>query len=157
MPEFADPEKRNVFIQDMSSKAKKHYNLTDEQIGTVKTAEEVRILNDALKWQDLQANKGKAQQKAEGARPVVKPAAKRAANSGRVSKAKKAEAAKKWCENPDINLNNINYMINMDMIGRLNDSTKKIVVVGGHSSITVKNYYNIYKLKLLFYSLHLLV
>ena len=93
MPEFADPEKRNVFIQDMSSKAKKHYNLTDEQIGTVKTAEEVRILNDALKWQDLQANKGKAQQKAEGARPVVKPAAKRAANSGRVSKAKKAEAA----------------------------------------------------------------
>ena len=93
MPEFADPEKRNVFIQDMSSKAKKHYNLTDEQIGTVKTAEEVRILNDALKWRDLQANKGKAQQKAEGARPVVKPAAKRAANSGRVSKAKKAEAA----------------------------------------------------------------
>jgi len=93
MPEFADPEKRNVFIQDMSSKAKKHYDLTDEQIGTVKTAEEVRILNDALKWRDLQANKGKAQQKAEGARPVVKPAAKRAANSGRVSKAKKAEAA----------------------------------------------------------------
>lgn len=93
MPEFADPEKRNVFIQDISSKAKKHYDLTDEQIGTVKTAEEVRILNDALKWRDLQANKGKAQQKAEGARPVVKPAAKRAANSGRVSKAKKAEAA----------------------------------------------------------------
>ena len=92
MPEFADPEKRNVFIQDMSTKAKKHYDLTDEQIGTVKTAEEVRILNDALKWRELQANKGKAQEKAEGARPVVKPAAKRAASSGRVSRAKKAEA-----------------------------------------------------------------
>ena len=92
MPEFADPEKRNVFIQDMSAKAKKHYDLTDEQIGTVKTAEEVRILNDALKWRELQANKGKAQEKAEGARPVVKPAAKRAASSGRVSRAKKAEA-----------------------------------------------------------------
>ena len=38
--------------------------------------------------------------------------------------------SKKWCENPDINLTNINYMINMDMIGRLNDSTKKLIVYG---------------------------
>ena len=92
MPEFADPEKRSVFIQDMSSKAKKHYDLTDEQISTVKTAEEVMILNDALKWRELQANKSNAQKKAEGARPVVKPAAKRAATAGKASKAKKAKA-----------------------------------------------------------------
>jgi Zn-dependent M28 family amino/carboxypeptidase len=38
--------------------------------------------------------------------------------------------SKKWCENPDIDLSKINYMVNMDMIGRLNDSTKKIVVYG---------------------------
>lgn len=38
--------------------------------------------------------------------------------------------SKKYCENPDIDLTNINYMINMDMIGRLNDSTKKIVIYG---------------------------
>jgi len=38
--------------------------------------------------------------------------------------------SKKWCENPDINLSNVNYMINMDMIGRLNDSTKKLVIYG---------------------------
>ena len=92
MPEFADPEKRSVFIQNMSSKAKKHYDLTDEQISTVKTAEEVMILNDALKWRELQANKSNAQKKAEGARPVVKPAAKRAATAGKASKAKKAKA-----------------------------------------------------------------
>ena len=93
MPEFADPEKRSVFIQDMSSKAKKHYDLTDEQISTVKTAEEVMILNDALKWRELQANKSNAQKKAEGARPVVKPAAKRAATAGKASKAKRATQA----------------------------------------------------------------
>ena len=92
MPEFADPEKRSVFIQDMSSKAKKHYDVTNEQISTVKTAEEVMILNDALKWRELQANKSNAQKKAEGARPVVKPAAKRAATAGKASKAKKAKA-----------------------------------------------------------------
>ena len=92
MPEFGDPEKRSVFIQEVATKAKKHYNLSDEQINTVKYAEEVMVLNDAIKWRELQANKGKAQQKAEGARPVVKPAAKRAAIAGKVSRAKKAEA-----------------------------------------------------------------
>lgn len=38
--------------------------------------------------------------------------------------------SKKYCEDPDIELSKINYMINMDMIGRLNDSTKKLLVYG---------------------------
>ncbi len=38
--------------------------------------------------------------------------------------------SKKYCENSDIELSKINYMINMDMIGRLNDSTKKLLVYG---------------------------
>lgn len=38
--------------------------------------------------------------------------------------------SKKWCDKPTIPLNTINYMINMDMIGRLNDSTKKLLVYG---------------------------
>lgn len=38
--------------------------------------------------------------------------------------------SKKYCENPDIDLKTVNYMINMDMIGRLNDSTKKVLVYG---------------------------
>ena len=38
--------------------------------------------------------------------------------------------SKKWCDNPDLDLTKINYMINMDMIGRLNDSTKKLIVYG---------------------------
>jgi hypothetical protein len=38
--------------------------------------------------------------------------------------------SKKWCDNPTYPLEKINYMINMDMIGRLNDSTKKIIVYG---------------------------
>ncbi len=46
--------------------------------------------------------------------------------------------SKKYCENPDIDLKDVNYMVNMDMIGRLNDSTKKIVVYGvGTSPIWV--------------------
>jgi len=38
--------------------------------------------------------------------------------------------SKKWCDNPDMDLKNVNFMVNMDMIGRLNDSTKKLVVYG---------------------------
>ena len=95
MPEFADPEKQATIIQDIKSKSQQYYGLTDEQLNTVKTADELRILRDALKYRELVANKSKAQQKAEGARPVVKPAAKRAEDAGRVSNAKKAKAAMK--------------------------------------------------------------
>ncbi len=38
--------------------------------------------------------------------------------------------SKKYIENPDIDLKSVDYMINMDMIGRLNDSTKKLLVYG---------------------------
>lgn len=38
--------------------------------------------------------------------------------------------SKKWCENPSYPLERINYMVNMDMIGRLNDSTHKLLVHG---------------------------
>jgi hypothetical protein len=92
MPEFADPEKRTAMVQDITVKAKKHYKLTDEQMSVVESAEEIMILNDAIKWRELQSGKSKATKKAEGARPVVKPAAKRAATAGRKSAEAKAKA-----------------------------------------------------------------
>jgi hypothetical protein len=92
MPEFADPEKRASLVQDITTKAKKHYKLTDEQMSVVESAEEIMILNDALKWRELQASKSKATKKAEGARPVVKPAAKRAVIAGKKSAQAKAKA-----------------------------------------------------------------
>jgi aminopeptidase YwaD len=41
--------------------------------------------------------------------------------------------SKYFVENPTINLGNVNYMINMDMVGRLNDSTK-VLTVGGYGT-----------------------
>ncbi|OFY85675.1 MAG: hypothetical protein A3F72_12040 [Bacteroidetes bacterium RIFCSPLOWO2_12_FULL_35_15] len=38
--------------------------------------------------------------------------------------------SKKFCENPTIDFSKVNYMINMDMIGRLNDTTKKLIIYG---------------------------
>jgi hypothetical protein len=38
--------------------------------------------------------------------------------------------SKYFVENPTISLNSVNYMVNMDMVGRMNDSTKTITVGG---------------------------
>lgn len=38
--------------------------------------------------------------------------------------------SKKYCDNPTVDLAKVNYMINMDMIGRLNDSTHKLIIYG---------------------------
>lgn len=93
MPEFADPEKRSLFIQDMTKKAEKHYQLTSEQMATVKTADEVMILTDALKYRELMANKSNATKKAKDARPtVVTPSARKSNIAGKASKAKSAKA-----------------------------------------------------------------
>ena len=38
--------------------------------------------------------------------------------------------SKRFCENPTIDFSKVNYMLNMDMIGRLNDSTKQLIIYG---------------------------
>lgn len=38
--------------------------------------------------------------------------------------------SKRWCENPTLPIDKINYMLNMDMIGRLNTETNKLVISG---------------------------
>ncbi len=38
--------------------------------------------------------------------------------------------SKRFCENPTVDLTKVNYMMNMDMIGRLNDSTKALLIYG---------------------------
>jgi hypothetical protein len=91
IPEFADPVKRTAFIQNTSNKAKQHYGLTDDQIGTVKTAVETRILNDAIKYRELVAKRKSVQSKGEKARPVVKAGAKKRPD-GVAETRKKAQA-----------------------------------------------------------------
>lgn len=55
--------------------------------------------------------------------------------------------SKYFTEHPTIDLSSVDYMINMDMVGRLNDSTK-ILTIGGYgtsptwSAVISKNYFN---------------
>jgi len=55
--------------------------------------------------------------------------------------------SKYFTENPTIDLKTVNYMINMDMVGRLNDSSK-VLTIGGYgtspewSNVVSKDYYD---------------
>jgi Zn-dependent M28 family amino/carboxypeptidase len=55
--------------------------------------------------------------------------------------------SKFFVENPTISLNSINYMINMDMVGRMNDSTKTITVGGYGTSPSWKSIFDNVKSK----------
>jgi len=56
--------------------------------------------------------------------------------------------SKYFTEHPTIDLKTVNYMINMDMVGRLNDSTK-VLTIGGYgtspewSNVIRKDYFNL--------------
>lgn len=100
VPEFADPEKRQHFIQDVTTNAERFYGITAERLGDLKSADELLILSDALKYRKLQENKSKAQKKAEGARPV-KPAAKRAQQTAKARRVKETQA--KMAKSGDVN------------------------------------------------------
>ncbi len=47
--------------------------------------------------------------------------------------------SKYFVENPTISLNSVNYMINMDMVGRMNDSSKTITIGGYGTSPSWQN------------------
>jgi hypothetical protein len=92
MPEFADPQKRDALMMDITTKAKKHYNLTDEMLSTVQTAEEVAILRDALRYREAVARKDQAKAKVQGKPPVAKPSAKKSMQTDKQRQRKQAKA-----------------------------------------------------------------
>ena len=58
--------------------------------------------------------------------------------------------SKYFTEHPTVDLNTINYMINMDMVGRLNDSTHLITVGGYGTSPSWEQIYHLSKKKKLY-------
>ena len=92
MPEFADPQKRDALMMDITTKAKKHYSLTDEMLSTVQTAEEVAILRDALRYREAVARKDQAKAKVQGKPPVAKPSAKKSMQTDKARQTKQAKA-----------------------------------------------------------------
>ena len=101
IPELADPERGKQMKERLVRTGIEAYGYSPEEMAQVMDARAVRVLADAMKYRQLQQNKGKAEQKAKGARPVVKPGVKRSDNDGKVAKQRKAAARMKQTGNVD--------------------------------------------------------
>ena len=54
----------------------KDYGFTDDELGGITDPRAVKVLHDAMKYRQLQANKGKVQKQVQGKPPVLKPGSK---------------------------------------------------------------------------------
>lgn len=87
IPEIADPEKGTRLKQAMAETARKA-GYSDEEVAQVFDHRAILILDKARRWDELQASKGKAKKKAQGARPVVKPGARPKTNPDQAAREK---------------------------------------------------------------------
>jgi hypothetical protein len=77
IPEFADEKKGQQLKEKLVSIGMKHYGYSNAEIEQITDARAIKVLNDARKYQSIVAGKSKAEVKTKGAKPVVKPGAKK--------------------------------------------------------------------------------
>lgn len=88
IPEFADPQKAEKVKADIFRGGQEYYGIPQEALATLKDAVEVEILNDAIKYRRMLANKTTAKAKVQDAKPMVKPGAKKVQNGQAVTRKK---------------------------------------------------------------------
>jgi hypothetical protein len=79
IPEFADTNKAGKLKDQLVTIGSNHYGYTNEEISNITDARAIKVLNDAMKYQDIISGKTKAKVKTQSARPVLKPGAKKTA------------------------------------------------------------------------------
>jgi hypothetical protein len=77
IPEFGDASKATKIRENLVRGGNEYYGYTPEEIGNVMDHRAVMVLKDAVAYRNLMAGKDKAAKKVAGAKPVVKPGAKK--------------------------------------------------------------------------------
>lgn len=95
IPEFADPKKAPAYRDKMIQAGTNFYGFSPEELSSEADARRIAVLNDAMKYREMQEAQGVARQKADGARPVVKPGTKRTERTSQVKKAQMAASRMK--------------------------------------------------------------
>ena len=95
IPEFADPQKAPAYRDKMIQAGTNFYGFSPEELSSEADARRIAVLNDAMKYREMQEAQGVARQKADGARPVVKPGTKRTERTSQVKKAQQAASRMK--------------------------------------------------------------
>ena len=79
IPEFADSKRATALKEQLVSVGQNHYGYTSDEIGLITDARAIKVLNDAMKYQDIISGKSKAKVKVQSTKPMVKPGAKKMA------------------------------------------------------------------------------
>jgi hypothetical protein len=83
MPEFSDAQKATKLKDKLVDGGQNYYGYTKDDIDGIMDHRAIRVLNDAIKYREIVAGKSKAEKKAKGAKPVIKPGAKKIQNPSR--------------------------------------------------------------------------
>ena len=93
IPEFSDPVKAKEIKVRMVDIGGKHYDYSVEEIGQIRDHRALKVLHDAMRYQEIIAGKAKAVKKTKKARPILKAGAKRSTkpNANKVRDRQKAK------------------------------------------------------------------
>lgn len=92
IPELADPKKAPAYKDKMVQAGSNYYGFDPRELNAIDDARYLNVLNDAMKWREMQETRGEVTQKAQSARPVVKPGVKKDARSSKQKRTREAAA-----------------------------------------------------------------
>ena len=92
IPELADPKTAPAYKDRMVRTGTNHYGFDPRELNEIDDFRYLNVLNDAMKWRELQETRGEVTQKAQSARPVVKPGVKKDARSSKQKRNREAAA-----------------------------------------------------------------
>lgn len=82
VPELGDAEKASKFRENLV-KVGNDYGYSPEELSMVSDHRALMVLRDAMRWRQSQAKRSQVEQKSKGARPVIKPQAKKTSDPKR--------------------------------------------------------------------------
>lgn len=92
VPEFADPKTASRYRDKMVQAGIDEYGFSADELTSEGDARRLSVLSDAIKFREQQKAAGIARQRAETARPVVKPGVRRPAQASEAKRAKDAQS-----------------------------------------------------------------
>ena len=88
VPEFADPKRATAHRYKILQAGQNYYGIDPQELSAIADARYLSVLNDAMKYRQIQEARGEVDQKSQNARPVVKPGVKRNERSSQQKKAR---------------------------------------------------------------------
>lgn len=92
LPDLADANKAKVIKTKMLESALNTYGFTQDEMDVLDDSRNFLVLHDAMKYREIMAGKSKAEAKAKGAKPVIKPGAKKSQASRRTKQLERQRA-----------------------------------------------------------------